>query len=329
MKITGYRLDTYMMRMDRDVGDANLPEGVNLMPGSILRLETDEGIEGISLGFGTEIDQLFAAIEGRDPRDVCAHWIRINDWLHKAGNEGMASLSFGAIDAALWDLKAKAAGQPLWRLMGAGSGRVRAYASGLDYCLSDEELFVFYRRMAEKGVTAGKLKVGLDLEADMRRLGIMREALSVASDKPGLMIDANEYWSAKQAIRWISRIEEKFELIWVEEPARRWDYHGLRQVSRAVNADVATAENLRSLAQVYPLLANRAADILNLALLQTWGTAARRHPVGGLGSIGEMLIEHNHGFGQGRGSNSECSFNQAHLPHDTWLQAPCLGLSFA
>lgn len=68
---------------------------------------------------------------------------------------------------------------------------------------------------------------------------------------------------------------------------------------------------------------------LLMALLQTWGTAARRHPVGGLGSIGEMLIEHNHGFGQGRGSNSECSFNQAHLPHDTWLQAPCLGLSFA
>lgn len=72
----------------------------------------------------------------------------------------------------------------------------------------------------------------------------------------------------------------------------------------------------------------RASELLG-ALLQTWGTAARRHPVGGLGSIGEMLIEHNHGFGQGRGSNSECSFNQAHLPHDTWLQAPCLGLSFA
>lgn len=74
---------------------------------------------------------------------------------------------------------------------------------------------------------------------------------------------------------------------------------------------------------------NRAFVLREEALLQTWGTAARRHPVGGLGSIGEMLIEHNHGFGQGRGSNSECSFNQAHLPHDTWLQAPCLGLSFA
>src|SRR3546814_7517865 len=58
-------------------------------------------------------------------------------------------------------------------------------------------------------------------------------------------------------------------------------------------------------------------DAIARALLQTWGTAARRHPVGGLGSIGEMLIEHNHGFGQGRGSHSECSFKQAHTPHDT------------
>ena len=83
------------------------------------------------------------------------------------------------------------------------------------------------------------------------------------------------------------------------------------------------------LARVRDRLAPDAVALLEAALLQTWGTAARRHPVGGLGSIGEMLIEHNHGFGQGRGSNSECSFNQAHLPHDTWLQAPCLGLSFA
>ena len=90
-----------------------------------------------------------------------------------------------------------------------------------------------------------------------------------------------------------------------------------KAVPGEVTRDVAAGHGLASLI------------VFDLALLQTWGTAARRHPVGGLGSIGEMLIEHNHGFGQGRGSNSECSFNQAHLPHDTWLQAPCLGLSFA
>lgn len=97
------------------------------------------------------------------------------------------------------------------------------------------------------------------------------------------------------------------------------------------------ARDLRDLQDIIQTLNDKGVSVkflsenlnFSAALLQTWGTAARRHPVGGLGSIGEMLIEHNHGFGQGRGSNSECSFNQAHLPHDTWLQAPCLGLSFA
>ena len=52
--------------------------------------------------------------------------------------------------------------------------------------------------------------------------------------KPGLMIDSNEYWSPKQAIRHIKEIEEQFDLTWVEEPARRWDYRGLRKVSQSV-----------------------------------------------------------------------------------------------
>ena len=116
--------------------------------------------------------------------------------------------------------------------MAQRQGRVKAYASGLDYCLSDDELFAFYRRMAELGIRDGKLKVGLDLKADLRRLGIMRDALSVASPRPGLMIDSNEYWSPKQAVRYIRQIERRFKLLWVEEPARRWDYHGLKHWSR-------------------------------------------------------------------------------------------------
>src|SRR3546814_16551235 len=55
----------------------------------------------------------------------------------------------------------------------------------------------------------------------------------------------------------------------------------------------------------------------NPALLQTWGTAARCEPGGGLGSIGERLFENNNGFVQGRGGNSECTLHTAHLPHDT------------
>jgi L-alanine-DL-glutamate epimerase-like enolase superfamily enzyme len=277
MKIVGYRVEHYLMKMDRLVGDANLPSGVEMLPGSILYIDTDENITGISLGYGgASVEALFGIIEGADPREVVALWIRMNDFLHKGGNEGAASAALSALDVALWDIKAKAAGEPLWRALGAREGRVKAYASGLDYCLSDEELFAFYRRMAERGIASGKLKVGLDLKADLRRLGIMREALSTASPKPGLMIDANEYWSPKQAVRYVRQIEKHFDLLWVEEPARRWDYDGLRLVSQQVRAAVASGENLHSLSQVYPLIANRAVDVINVWTGQSGVTGVRQ-----------------------------------------------------
>jgi L-alanine-DL-glutamate epimerase-like enolase superfamily enzyme len=277
MKITGFRVEQYLMKMARAVGDSNLPDGVDLMPGSILYLETDEKITGIALGYGGGgVATLFKAIEGADPREVVGLWIKMNDWVHKGGNEGEANAALSIIDVALWDLKAKIAGEPVWRTLGAREGRVKAYASGLDYCLSDEDLFAFYRRMAERGVDGGKLKVGLDLEADLRRLGIMREALSIASARPQLMIDSNEYWSPKQAVRYIRKMEEKFDLVWVEEPARRWDYDGLRLVSQQVSAAVATAENINSLADVYPLIANQAVDVVNVSALHSGVTGCRQ-----------------------------------------------------
>jgi len=277
MKITGFRSELYLMKMDRAVGDANLPEGVDLMPGSIVYLDTDEGISGVSLGFGgSSIPMLFQALEGADPREVIGLWIKMNDLLHKAGNEGEANFALSALDIALWDLKAKIAGEPLWRTLGGRDGRVKAYASGLDYCLSDDELFAFYRRMAERGVDSGKLKAGLDIDADMRRLAIMQEALSIAAPHPQLMIDVNEYWSPKQAVRYIRRMEEKFDLVWVEEPARRWDYQGLRLVSEQISAAVATGENLNSIADVYPLIANQAVDVINLSQLHSGVTGCRQ-----------------------------------------------------
>jgi L-alanine-DL-glutamate epimerase-like enolase superfamily enzyme len=277
VKITGFRVEAYLMKMDRPVGDANLPSGVEMLPGSILYLDTDQGLTGISLGYGgAAVESLFGVIEGADPRETVALWIRMNDFLHKAGNEGAACAALSAIDMALWDLKAKIACEPLWRTLGAKQGRVKAYASGLDYCLSDDELFDFYRRMAKLGIRDGKLKVGLDVKADLRRLGIMREALSIASPKPGLMIDANEYWSPKQAVRYVRQIERKYKLLWVEEPARRWDYHGLQQVSRQVGAKVASGENLHTLRDVYPLIANRAVGVLNVWTGQSGVTGLRQ-----------------------------------------------------
>jgi L-alanine-DL-glutamate epimerase-like enolase superfamily enzyme len=85
-----------------------------------------------------------------------------------------------------------------------------------------------------------------------------------ASPRPEIAIDSNEYWSPKQAIRKIREVEEHFDLLWVEEPARRWDYRGLRKVSASVKAAVATGENLDNIEDFMPLIDNAAADIIEV-----------------------------------------------------------------
>ncbi len=152
------------------------------------------------------------------------------------------------------------------RMLGASAPRVRVYASGIESPLTDDQLQSFYERMALRGINAGKLKVGLDQDQDLRRLGIMRDALAKSNKKPVLMIDSNEFWSAKQAIRHILAFEEQFDLFWVEEPARRWDYRGLRKVSRSVAAAVATGENLNHVGDYMPLIANEAVDVVQIGL---------------------------------------------------------------
>ena len=274
MKITGFRVENYTMQMDRPIADANYPAGEGLMPSSLLWIETDEGVSGIAPG-GGDVERFFHVLEGQDPREVVGLWRKMVDYVHKGGLVA-AGAPISAIDVALWDLKAKLASEPLWQTFGALEGRTKAYASGIGYCLSDEDLFAFYRRMAERGVDGGKLKIGLDMEADLRRIGIMRDALSVASARPRLMIDTNEYWSPRQAVRFMHEIEKHYDITWIEEPARRWDYEGLSQVSRQIKAAVATAENLKSIGEVYPLIHNQAVDIVNVSTATSGFTGCRQ-----------------------------------------------------
>ena len=274
MKITGYRVEKLTIQLDRPLADANFPSGTDLMPASLLMIDTDEGISGLAPG-GGEPGSLFDLLEGQDPREVIGLWRRMVDQVHKGGLAA-AGGPIAAIDAALWDLKAKIADEPLWQTFGALEGRTKAYASGIGYCLADDELFAFYRRLAERGVDGGKLKLGLDMEADLRRIGIMREALAVAAPRPRLMIDVNEYWSPKQAVRYMGEIEKQFDITWIEEPARRWDYEGLKLVSRQIKAAVATAENLKSIGEVYPLIHNEAVDIVNVSIAMSGFTGCRQ-----------------------------------------------------
>lgn len=268
MKITGVRTQTYRFDMNRPLGDANSPRGWQQITTMAVFIDTDEGITGVTMGSTGARAHIHAFVEnllvGEDPRGVRGLWQRMVDRVFKGNNRGLVNDALSTVDVALWDLKAKANDEPLWKTLGATTNRVRGYASGLDMPLSDAELRAYYEGMAAKGFSAGKLKVGLDPEADLRRLGIMHDALAKSGKKVSLMVDSNEYWSPKQAIRHLAKLEESHDLFWAEEPARRWDYRGLRQVSRGIRAAVATGENLDHVSEFMPLLVNEAVDVVQI-----------------------------------------------------------------
>lgn len=269
MKITGYRTLTTLQDWGRPVGDVNgyISDGITEVP--IVVVETDEGLEGVGLGSHADIERIFPAIEGEDPRAAYALYDRMIARVFKSGHAGATFGGIGSLDMALWDLKAKIAGEPLWRMLGARDRFVPAYASALEIAIPDEDLPALFARWIERGFTSVKVKGGLDLGRDLARLATIREIFRANTPHPGIMLDANESWNRKQAIRYISALEEQIDLAWVEEPLRRWDAEGLAMISRSVRAGVATGENLTGLEQFKPLLDAGAVDIVQAGAV--WG----------------------------------------------------------
>ncbi|WP_341996858.1 enolase C-terminal domain-like protein [Microbacterium sp. LWH7-1.2] len=300
MKITGYRLLNTFHDWGRPIGDVNgyIASGVTDVP--ILILETDVGITGVGMGSHHDIDRLFPAIEGEDPRAVTALYERMLARVFKAGHAGSTFGGIGALDMALWDIKSKALGEPLWRLLGARDRFVAGYSSGLDIALDNERLARFYDQMADRGFVSGKLKGGVDLDGDIERLEIIRGALSRNSAHPALMLDANESWNLKQAVRYVSAVEAVYDLAWIEEPLRRWDAIGHARLSSSVKAAVATGENLTGLEQYSALFEHHAVDVVQTG--SVWGIShflrvayaahSRDLPISPVGLTANVAVAH-------------------------------------
>jgi L-alanine-DL-glutamate epimerase-like enolase superfamily enzyme len=271
MRITGCRPITTIHDWGRPVGDANGVYSDGVVTVRLVVVETDAGITGVGLGSHTDLDDIFTAIEGEDPLATVALYDRMLRQTFKHGHSGPVFATIGALDSALWDIKAKAAGQPLWRLLGGRDRALPAYASALDIALEDDALAAVYRTYAEHGVRAAKLKGGLNVERDRARLTLVRDVLADANPgaPPGLMLDANEGWTGKQAVRHVAALERSIDLIWIEEPVRRWDADGMVRVGRGVRASIASGENLSGLEQFRPLIAAGALDVVQTSAV--WG----------------------------------------------------------
>lgn len=251
----------------RPVGDVNGITASGVSNVEILLLHTRCGLTGVGLGPHAGIHSLFPVIEGQDPRGVAALYDRLIGQVFKAGHAGAIFSAIGAVDMALWDLKAQLAGEPLWRHLGGLDRFVPGYASGVDFGLDEARFIHLHRAFAARGFTAVKLKGGADAAHDLSRLKLLREIYARPGVEPALMLDVNEALAAKEAVRYIGQIEREIDLTWIEEPVRRWDAPGLATVRAGVRAAVATGENLTGIEQFAPLLRADAVDVVQTSMV--------------------------------------------------------------
>src|SRR5438477_10174069 len=181
---------------------------------------------------------------GERAQNIEALWQRMWWTLHYGGRGGQAASAISAIDIALWDLKAKKAGQPLYQALGGYDAQVPCYAGGIDLQLPLGALIAQTDANLDKGFRAIKMKVGRPkLSEDVARVQGMRKHLG--PDFP-LMVDANMRWTVDLAIQ-AARALQPYNLVWLEEPTIPDDIYGHARIVREGGVPIATGENFHTL----------------------------------------------------------------------------------
>ena len=226
-----------------------------------VRVRDSNGIEGcgytvLHAGQGQSIvsilDQVFSPlVMGEDPRRIEWLWQRLWKTHHYAGRGGPVSFALAAMDTALWDLRGRTLGEPLWRLLGGYDPAVPAYAGNIDLNFPVDRLLEGASRSLEAGFKSIKMRLGKPtLQEDISRVTAMRKHIG---DDIELMTDANEGWRIDQAIRAFRGLRE-FNLVWIEEPIRPDDYAGYAHLRAHGGIPVAAGENLHTLAEFTSLI---------------------------------------------------------------------------
>ena len=288
--------------------DVPLSDSIHYMPvrGALLvELGTDDGEVGIgeSAIYGgpasvveTMIhDELAPRILGEDPTRPEWLWQVMMGRSHQHGDGGVLPAAVSGLDIAMWDLLAREAGLPLYRLLGGYRERVPAYASAGFYAegkdagaLADE-----VRGYVERGFRHVKIKVGrttdtpvnplVHMEApdfatvtfaeDLRRVGAVRKAVG---DDTHLMVDANNAWTKPTALE-AGREFERLGVHWFEEPVPTDDRQGSAALAAAIDVAIAGYETRTGLAGFRDLINDRAVDIVQPDAIWSGGiTACRR-----------------------------------------------------
>ena len=251
----------------------------------IVRVHTDAGISGLG-----EVDSsplaakgaiegpyshtvtsgLRDLVVGQDPFETEKIWHRMYAGNLYGGRRGAGFHAMSGIDIALWDIKGKALGMPVWKLLGGGfRERIRCYASSL-WGPTPAATRDLARRYADRGFNAVKFgwePMGRDEATD---IALVREARKGLGDGPDLLVDAGLAWDAKTAIR-RARAFEEHRIFWLEEPLMPDNYDGYRRLSEAVDTRIAAGEEESGRASFLELMDRGRVDVVQVDLTRAGG----------------------------------------------------------
>ena len=272
-RIRHVKLSTLTLPLDTPISDAKVLTGRQKPMTEIVflfvEIDTEDDQHGIGFSYSkraggpaqyAHAKEIADNLIGEDPNDIGKIYSKLLWAGASVGRSGVATQAIAAIDVALYDLKAKRAGLPLAKLLGAYRDSVQTYnTSGGFLHAPIEEVKERATQSLAEGIGGIKIKVGHpDSTVDLARVTAVREHLG---DNVPLMVDANQQWDRTTALRF-GRVLEQFGLIWIEEPVDAYDAEGHAHLAQALDTPIATGEMLSSVAEHIALIEHRSVDII-------------------------------------------------------------------
>jgi L-alanine-DL-glutamate epimerase-like enolase superfamily enzyme len=251
----------------------------------IIKVETDAGITGLGevdsnpLGAKGIIDGPFShttaaglasLVIGEDPFETEKIWHKMYRGNIYGGRRGVGLHAMSGIDMALWDIKGKALGLPVWKLLGGGfHQKIRCYASSL-FGHTPKATGELARRYADQGFTAVKFgwdPMGQDAKTDV---ALVAEARKGLGSGPDLLIDAGLVWDSKTALQRANAFADH-DIFWLEEPLRPDDYEGYRRLAESTPIRIAAGEEESNRQSFIELMDKGRIDVVQVDLTRCGG----------------------------------------------------------
>jgi L-alanine-DL-glutamate epimerase-like enolase superfamily enzyme len=264
------RVDTYLVDLIPERPRTDAIQAFTKQETIFVDIETNDGVVGTgyayTIGTGGRAvlemlrNDLLPLLVGQDANQIEAVWQKLFWATHGTAVGAITSLALAAVDIALWDVRGKSLGQPLWRLAGGARNSVPLYdTEGGWLQLSTQELVEGALTSQKQGWPGVKLKVGKPRpEEDVERLQAVREAVGPALD---IMVDANQSMTYAEAKR-RAHLFEPLDLYWLEEPLPAEDIGGHVQLAASTSIPIAVGESIYSLSHFREYLTAGAAGIL-------------------------------------------------------------------